>query len=267
MTDIIIFSGQSNMQGQSECLLDSGAIDGAYEYKWMTDSVCPLSDPFGENIRFDGTPGEEDPCNGTRAEMDEWLDTHAAGSSSNRCTTLAPKCCAAYRKKTGRKVLAVSFAKGSTEIEDWTPDSRAYPVMVGKIRAAIARLKADGDEVGHISLVWLQGESDAVAKKKKAYYKNKITWLKNALKADVGLEKFGIIRIGPFTESEHDFEVMLAQDEICFEDPDFVMLTTVTSELSSQPEYMNPRARGHYSALGLQHLGEIAGAALAAFTG
>ena len=51
--DVIIFSGQSNMQGESEMLLPAHEIKGAFEYKFLSDSIVPLSDPVGENITFD----------------------------------------------------------------------------------------------------------------------------------------------------------------------------------------------------------------------
>ena len=40
--DVIIFSGQSNMQGQSECLTENDVVNDAYEYKWLTDELLPL---------------------------------------------------------------------------------------------------------------------------------------------------------------------------------------------------------------------------------
>ena len=53
MTDIIVFAGQSNMQGQTEKLLDSAAVPDAFEYKFATDSLVPLRDPFSEEPRTD----------------------------------------------------------------------------------------------------------------------------------------------------------------------------------------------------------------------
>ena len=50
--DVIIFSGQSNMQGQSETLSEHDIVKDAYEYKWLTDELVPLQNPVGENITY-----------------------------------------------------------------------------------------------------------------------------------------------------------------------------------------------------------------------
>ncbi|MBR3895125.1 MAG: hypothetical protein IKJ35_08280 [Clostridia bacterium] len=46
--DVIIFSGQSNMQGQSERLSENDVVNDAYEYKWLTDELLPLQNPVGK---------------------------------------------------------------------------------------------------------------------------------------------------------------------------------------------------------------------------
>ena len=121
------------------------------------------------------------------------------------------------------------------------------------------------DEVGRIFFVWLQGESDAIKGHSKAYYKEKITEINSALKTEIGIEKFGIIRVGCFTNDERDFEIISAQDEICRENDDFLMLTTIATELNKKSEFMNPFVKGHYSAKGLEKLGKEAGKTLGAF--
>ena len=37
--DIIIFGGQSNMQGQSEALISTEIVPNSYEYKYLTDEI------------------------------------------------------------------------------------------------------------------------------------------------------------------------------------------------------------------------------------
>ena len=61
MTDVIIFGGQSNMQGQSERLSENVPVKSALEYRLLTDSLVPLSNPVGEDIRYDGTAGDPAP--------------------------------------------------------------------------------------------------------------------------------------------------------------------------------------------------------------
>ena len=46
--DIIIFGGQSNMQGQTEGLpQDNALVQGALEYRYLTDEFIPLLHPVG----------------------------------------------------------------------------------------------------------------------------------------------------------------------------------------------------------------------------
>ena len=54
--DIIIFGGQSNMQGESESRTP-GVVAHAYEYRFLDDTIVPLENPVGEDILRDGTRG------------------------------------------------------------------------------------------------------------------------------------------------------------------------------------------------------------------
>lgn len=259
--DIIIFGGQSNMQGQTECLSDMTPVQNAFEYKWLDDKLAELKNPIGENIRYDKTPGEffVQGMNGKT-----WRDMHVLGAACYGHTNMVPKFCEAYLK--GRQeetqVVAVHAAKGSTKIEEWLPGTEGYRFLTGKAQGAITYVQNAGIEIGHIYFVWLQGESDAIAGHSKALYKARMLCLKNALKRDLGIEKFGVIRVGRFTNDDRDLEIINAQSEICKEDEDFLMLTEIATELNKQPLYMNPNVKGHYSALGLETLGSAAGAYL-----
>ena len=248
--DIIIFSGQSNMQGQSECLSENNTVNRAYEYKWLTDELIPLKNPVGENITYHKTAGY-DLMPQTDARL--WVKGHATGAACYGNTNLVPSFCRTYIELTDRDVIAVHVAKGSTNISDWLPDTTIYDVLTAKARAAIKKVSPD-----RILFVWLQGESDAIAGMPKDRYKEQMRALCTALKQDVGIELFGVIRVGRFTCDDRDMEIISAQDEICREDADFAMLTDIATELCEQTEYMNPNCKGHYSAKGLELLGRKA---------
>ena len=256
--DVILFCGQSNMQGQSERLTNMDEIEGAYEYRFLEDRIKPLSNPVGECIRYDGTEGYV--CH-KKEDIPVWLGDHVLGSATGGFTNLVPEFCRAYHQKCGREILAVHAAKGSTKIAEWLPGTSGYDFIVKKAKAAIRKLE-ETDQKGRVLLAWLQGESDAIAGNSTEYYKEKLCELLEALKKDVGVEKFGIIRVGRFTNDEKDEAIMLAQDEICRENSDFLMLTRIAIELNQIPEYMNPYVRGHYSATGLEKLGAAAGETL-----
>ncbi len=255
--DIIIFSGQSNMQGQSERLSDSSPVSGAYEYKWLDDEIVPLKNPVGEDIKYDKTRGV--PILDT-TNLREWLSHHAMGSACYGHTNLVPAFCKTYQEITGHKVLAVHAAKGSTCITNWLPGEKTYEILCEKALAAQKKVSVD-----RVFFVWLQGESDAIIGCSKDNYKNSLAILCDALMRDIGIETFGIIRVGRFTGDERDTEIIAAQDEICAENEKFLMLSDIAVQLNEMPEYMHPQIRGHYSALGLEKLGTEAAKTLAEF--
>lgn len=261
LMDIIIFSGQSNMQGESERLSSTEMITGAYEYKYLTDTAVPLRNPVGEDITYEGTCGFPF-THGTVQHT--WLETHALGSACFGHTNLVPSFCDTYYKKTNREVLAVHAAKGSSAMDKWMPGKPQYEILIQKSQAAI-RYAEEHDSVGRIFFVWLQGESDAIQAKSKEYYKESITVLYDALSDTVGIERFGIIRVGHFCKDNRDLEITGAQDEICREHDGFLMLTTLTEQLETIPDCMHPDIQGHFGAKGLELLGTAAGEALADF--
>ena len=248
--DVIIFSGQSNMQGQSECLTENDIVNDAYEYKWLTDELLPLKNPVGENITYFMDRGDDVT---PETNIPSWLKEHALGAACYGNTNLVPSFCRTYTDITKRQVLAVHAAKGSTRISEWLPEAPIYDVLIRKARGAIQKVNPE-----RTFFVWLQGESDAIASVAKDDYKADLHVLCDALKADLGINLFGIIRVGRFTNDDRDLEIISAQDEICREDEDFVMLTDIATELNQKDEYMNPNIKGHYNAKGLELLGNAA---------
>ncbi len=257
--DVVIFGGQSNMQGQSEALLSREPVPSAFEYKFLSDEIVPLRDPAGEDIRRDGTAGYPF-REGT--ELSAWLADHAAGSACYGHTSLIPAFCARCAALTGRRVLAVPCAKGSTGIADWLPGTDGWRILAGKTAGALRRVRKTS-AAASVSLVWLQGESDAIAGRSKAYYKEKLRSLADALARDAGVERAGIIRVGHFTHDARDGEIIEAQRELCREDARFWLLTELADMLEASPGYMNPHVGGHFGARGLMLLGKAAGEALA----
>ena len=260
-TDIIIFSGQSNMEGQAEKPSDHGIVPNAYEYKYLTDRLVPLRDPVGEDILNDGTAG--------RQYSDEmgwtWNETLLVGSAAYGYASLVPSFCGKYTEMTGREVIAVSVAKGATKISDWLPGTPLFDILSKKL--AGARHATADREIAGTYIVWLQGESDAIDSTGKEEYKRLLSEFGRALKDELGTDCFGVIRVGRFTDDERDLEIISAQDEICRGDPYFLMLTDEITELNALPEYMNPFAHGHLGMLGLQKVGRDAAATLAEFAG
>ena len=253
--DIIIFGGQSNMQGQTGAVPEiNEEVKGALEYKVVGDSLVPLKIPVGEDI------------GGSKYLL----------GASHDCGSLIPAFCRAYVQETGKDVVAISACRGDTTVEDWQKGTYRYRAAANKMKKGIAKAKALG-EVEHIYYVWLQGESDAVIESTEEEYLERLIRYKNTLKNEIGIERFGIIKVGYFycTSQWHqsvsnyddkkkcDEAIMSAQERAVAEDSDFTMLTRVCPELSMKSEYINPNASGHYNNEGMEIIGTEAGKALA----
>ncbi len=251
--DILIFAGQSNMQGETEGLpACNEAVENAWEYRFETDSLVPVAHPVGEDL-------------GNELLM----------RSTGGCGSLVPDFCRVYTRETGRKVLAIHTARGNTRIDEWQKGTDRYECALQKIRAGMEKAKTVGT-IDRIYYIWLQGESDAIKRTTEDAYVQMLKAYKDDLKNDVGIEKFGIIKVGYFcgtvtwitdrTREEGrvcDEVIMAAQERIVKEDSDFVMLTRICREFSLDPQYINPFAQGHYNNAAMTIIGTEAAKALA----
>lgn len=254
------------MQGQTETLTNTDIVKGAYEYRLLEGKHVPLKNPVGENIRYDRSQENTDMEAKLQMGFQEILDTFVLLASCDGHTNLVPEFCRSYLAHSDgeAEVLAVPVAKGSTQIHEWLPGTEGYKAISEKVQSAIAHIQQEY-KVRHIFFTWLQGESDAIAGVSKDTYKERLVQLNSALKSDFEIEKFGIIRVGCFTNDEKDWEMIDAQSEICRENRDFLMLTDIATTLNKLPEYMNPYVAGHYSAKGLEKLGAEAGKTLGTY--
>ena len=250
-TDLLIFSGQSNMQGQTECFPGNNVIKNAFEYTMVDNALKPLKHPVGENINLKGEKGKGD-----------ITDTLLGAWQGFGC--MVPSFCKKYSETAKIKTVAVHIAKGSTTIAEWFPETDRYKIAVKKVQNAIKKVNSEYN-IKHIFFIWLQGESDAIESKQKNYYEDNLTIFKNNLKKDLNIDKFFIIRVGRFTNDDRDFEIIKAQEEICKKDNDFVLLTRITGYLLQDEKYINPFAKGHYNNAGQNAIGDVAGKNAALF--
>lgn len=253
--DILIFAGQSNMQGETEGLPEiNEPVNDAFEYRLISDSLIPLKHPVGEDL------GEN-----------SLLAAHKG------CGNLVPFFCDEYVKTTGKKVVAVHTARGSTTISQWLCGMELFLGMVEKVVSAIKKTE-ENYKIDKIYLIWLQGESDAIDGTSSANYEKMITDFKNSVKQEIKIDKFGIIQVGYFCRVAgwlefskngegilRDEEIMNAQYNAVQNDKDFIMLTDICKTLSMDSEYMNPYVGGHYNNKGMSLLGKTAGKQLAMY--
>lgn len=234
--DIIIFSGQSNMQGQTESCPCEPAVKGAYEFRFFENKLIPLRHPVGENIG------------------NIFLAAHEGHGS------LIPDFCRAYIASTGKETMAVHIAKGGTTIAEWLPEHFSERYFMAVRKAKNARRKAG--EIGKMYFVWLQGESDAIEGTSQIDYEKRMLKFRENLVKDLKIDGFFIIRMGKFVQDSRDIEILRAQENLC-DGEKFVMLTRISGVLTQCPKYMNPYAAGHYNNAGMKLLGTAAGENLA----
>ena len=226
--DLIIFGGQSNMEGQTSAVPeDLRPVPGAMEYKLKSHAYAPLQHPVGEDFE----PLLGGACYGLGNMVPDFVDV--------------------YRKYRKTLVGVVHAAQGATNIDQWSHDGPIYQKAKEKIDDCLKYYPPEPIE--HRYYVWLQGESDAIRELPEDVYLEKLIAYKNSLKKDFGIEKFGIIRVGYFCYDTpwKDEAIMRAQDRACEIDSDFLMLTRITAKLSYDKRYLNPQASGHFDNAGL----------------
>lgn len=270
MTEVFIFLGQSNMQGQTERLSESEPVENAVEYRAVTNEFAPLKNPVGEYLDENCQPILLTPEQ-IRDEVN--IDNLSVLAASFKGTTnMVPSFARAYLAERKTNFVAVHAARGSSVISKWIPGTIGYGAIVKKTKMALSAIH---DEIGGVYAVWLQGESDTLIGTKKDAYLEALNSIIDALKKDVGLVKFGIIEICNFAEyatwieaSETErktkvHDIRAAQREICQSRADTIHLTAIADELYQDPANRHPNVPGHFSAKGIEILGATAGKAFA----
>ena len=187
--DVILFWGQSNMQGSahdgkpsryinvdSKTLSDYSAKSGidieflknakainnvevnqvpktAYEYMYESNSLEELTNEkvfSGENLKLIDDKWQN-------ADDYPW---NLRTICKSQGTTLIPEFCKTYYEKTGHKVIAVSVAQGGVPINYFTPNQDGYKAITEKYTSAIEYLNNNNYKIGNKLWVSFQGESD-----------------------------------------------------------------------------------------------------------
>ena len=234
---IIVFSGQSNMQGQTEGDPHDNEFSGGCEYLLLQDEIIPLKNPVGEDIG-------------------ELFASSFGGGGS-----LVPYFVRVVTEKTGENVLAVHCAKGATKISEWLSDGACksrYEKLVEKVRSAANKIAAHVP----IDFVWFQGESDAVAGTSKDDYENMLLQFENQLRKDLNIDTFSIIGTGYFSylyaDPKFDDEIMKAQDEMS-ETGGSVYADFDYARIIKEKFYAQSLCPGHYNNEAMKIIGEKAG--------
>ena len=129
-TDLIIFAGQSNMEGEAEYMpQDNSPVEGALEYRYLEDRLIPLRHPAGENISNNGKVF-------LPRHRDGWGTTQSCAllSAWRKRTNPVPFFCKSYIEASGRNVIAVHAAKGATTIDYWQRGALGYKMLCKKVQ-------------------------------------------------------------------------------------------------------------------------------------
>ncbi|MBQ8320710.1 MAG: hypothetical protein IJX81_07530 [Clostridia bacterium] len=251
--DVLIFGGQSNMQGQTESLpFPNEPVHGALEYRYLRDELISLQHPVGEDVR-----------------PEKWIAAASGGNGS-----LVPALCREYVRLTGREVIAIHAARGSTTVAEWRKGTQHYYYAKKKILAGLEKARQQGT-IEHVYYVWLQGESDAYIETPEEEYLQSLIGYKNDLKSEFSFDKFCLIKVGYFAalagwipgsveeKTARDVAIMRAQERAVKTDEDFVMLTRLCPILSKDEKNINPYCVGHYNNAAMELIGNDAAKALA----
>lgn len=238
--DLFVFSGQSNMQGQTEPLKDDYAeTASAYEYRHLSNqSYITSKHPCGENY-----------------ENNSFLAAHQGYGS------LPPYFAREYVKH-GKLPLIVHAAKGATVINEWQPDTQRYKDLINKINGAERNIGKINKSIINKAMLWCQGESDGIIGTSRDEYKKLFLNFWNEVKKDTELKNCYIIRIAKFSDMKKDAVIIKAQEELCVENDDIIMLTRETGNFNEENGKMGGSktpgsAEGHYTLKGFEALGKI----------
>ena len=252
--DLFLFMGQSNMSGRGSTSEEwpegpPPLTEGAgFEFRAVSDptTLYPIAEPFGA---AENRPGGIDDGD------------HKTGSM---VTAFAN---AYYEHNTGHvPIVAVSASNSATQIGQWQLDGNFLPDALDRFAAAETYLTENGYEIRHRYMVWCQGENDGGRLSAGEYQ----TLFRSMLDAvlNAGIETCFLCRIGEYNgDLDIDYsEIIRAQTELCRENRNVVMATTVLCGM---------RARGlmkdahHYYQAAYNEMGRYAGtnAALYANTG
>ncbi len=213
--DVIVFCGQSNMTGVGSASSAPKLTPGAgYAFNFITDrqNLKPIQEPFGYG-QDDSYFPNGDYCRGSMV------------------TAFAN----AYYKQTNTPVIAVPASCVGSGSVSWV-DMR-YKGVIQRVNAAEKLVKKKGLNVGHVYMVWMQGENDAFADMSASWHKENLTKMVKKIKRKTAVEKCMIISIANYTldaEIGKKFRrIQKAQKSLCQSNNNFVLISTKATSLSS----------------------------------
>lgn len=242
MVDLVIFAGQSNMSGRGGNAKEAPGVpvDTGYEFRYGTcaTGLYPVTEPFGVY------------SNGYLCDLPVLRGGSLVSSFMN-----------AYYKGCGVPAMGFSAARGGTSIAYW----QTAPVqaeLIQKFDLIKSWCSANHIYIRKEYVVWLQGETDGVAKIDKATYKAGLSSVFAPLFAK-GLDQVFVIPIGQYAGLPGTYDqIIAAQTELCATDPHFSLGSDALRALPAT--YLTDGC--HYSQAALNIVGTQSGTAAAVFS-
>lgn len=228
--DLVIFAGQSNMEGPggNPALAPEIAKGTGYE--------------FVDGINFTGLKDLVEPIG---------MDEKGVFVGRNPGGTMASAFAKTYYESTGVPVMAVYAAKGGTSIDGFWKHPLAQEQFLSKYTDTLNWCKKNGVTVRHKYCVWLQGESDVNTPPET--YINDISVLFAPL-IDNGLEQVFIVLPGNWKYRPTAMDNVIAtQKMLCENSPYFTLGTGVLHSLSE--DYLVDQVHYNQVALNLAGVG------------
>ncbi|MBQ8301119.1 MAG: hypothetical protein IJX57_04065, partial [Clostridia bacterium] len=189
--DLAIFMGQSNMAGRGNYEQATVVPVGhGYEFRSVTqpDMLFNITGPFG------------------KMENNDAVNDNSGQGVDRRNGDMVSSIMASYYNETGVPIVGVQCSRGGTNTGYWT-GATVKAEAQARLTSAKTYLEENGYTIGHIFMVWCQGESDG----DKIYsgsqtvdgYKSNTLLIFNYMK-EVGVEDMFIVQTGHFNGEDDE---------------------------------------------------------------
>ncbi len=143
--DLAIFMGQSNMAGRGEYADATACPAGhGYEFRSVTEPgmLFSLSGPFG------------------KLENNDTVNDNGSDGIDRRSGDMVSALMESYYQQTKTPLVGVQCSRGGTDLNYWNKAAQKAEAQA-RLTAAKSYLEKNGYEIGHVFMVWVQGEADA----------------------------------------------------------------------------------------------------------
>ncbi len=189
--DLAIFMGQSNMAGRGEyedavfCPVGHG-----YEFRSVTepDMLFNITGPFG------------------KLENNTAVNDNSGAGEDRRSGDMVSALMESYYNQTGTPIVGVQCSRGGTNLGYWNGMAVRNEAQ-SRLTAAKTYLEENGYEIGHIFMVWVQGEADGdklqTGSQSIDGYKNSTLAVFDYMK-EVGITDMFIVQTGHYNGDDAD---------------------------------------------------------------